>query len=41
MMKHHFEAINFSNLDFEVIHKEMTADEDANGLFESLKKEGE
>ena len=40
-MKHHFEAINFSNLDFEVIHKEMTADEDANGLFESLKKKGE
>ena len=40
-MKHHFEAIDFFNLDFEVIHKEMTADEDANGLFGSLKKEGE
>ena len=40
-MKHHSEAIDFFDLDFEVIHKQMTADEVANGLFGSLKKEGE
>lgn len=28
MMKHHFEANDYSDLDFEAIHKEMMADED-------------
>lgn len=30
-MKHHSEAIDFSNLYFEALHKEMIADEDAKG----------
>ena len=30
-MKHHFEAIDFSDLDFEAIHKEMIANEDTKG----------
>lgn len=41
MMKHHSEVVNYSNLDFKAIHKEMMADEDIEGAKANGQVEGD